>query len=821
MRKVQFLLGLFILSFSTANARLVLLDQASYSSLSVKKGDSAVMLNDITFSGNNPSLKISDGAVINTQGFQFLNAVSLDLKGTIYTAHPNGLTGLNAVFPAGSIFSLAPGSMVVYNAETGTQQISNDLVYASLRLEGKTIKVFANATFQVLEDLSAATDAINIQQGSKTKFSLAGNNTQTISFPYFYDVELSGNSTKTLASKCVIRGLLKLLDRAVLSTGDSLVIGSSATYQGRVFFQSTREQLVGKVIVQRFIPSSSNKWRFLSTALVNSTFNQGWQKNIHITGAGSGGTLGTLNSNGFDYTQSAAPSIYYYDETLPGTSSLGWRAISSTYDTIKPGFGYRVFVRGDKITQGINLINGSVITPADVTIEETGVLNRGDITLPISCSIECGVNDGWNMVANPYANFINWDNDAWTSTRTGLSPTIYIYNPATGNYGCYNALVGGINGATGIISPNQSFFVKASANTNLTFKEAYCTDSISKGLFGKAATTDIGRIQLKHNGKLMDEAVVFQHPDATNGYNDRLDALKFSGGSYALATYTNIDKKLLAFNGMRMLNEINRSDTVYLSVTVPNENDYYELNFIGDASYAKGKSIFLFDVAEGRLVQLTRSQSYRFFVSTDQKSMVNGRFRLYLEFPSSLPVEYSDFSGLYNGKSVELKWATFSEQNNQYFEILRSEDGQKFSSLGKVKGALNSSVQNKYTFTDQNPPKEIAYYKLKQVDADGKFAFSNTIYVYMNKSQDERITIFPVPSLFDLEIRINSFEAREAELTITSMSGKTVITQTLTNLSAGCMQHIDISSLQTGVYILVLKDKSGVQKEYKAKFIRE
>ena len=95
----------------------------------------------------------------------------------------------------------------------------------------------------------------------------------------------------------------------------------------------------------------------------------------------------------------------------------------------------------------------------------------------------------------------------------------------------------------------------------------------------------------------------------------------------------------------------------------------------------------------------------------------------------TLPVTWLSFSGKAIGKTVVLDWATASEQNNHHFDIERSSDGMHFTSIGKVNASVNPGTNNQYRFTDLNPLNGAAYYRLKQVDLDGKFHYSIIISI--------------------------------------------------------------------------------------------
>src|SRR5690606_23207788 len=89
------------------------------------------------------------------------------------------------------------------------------------------------------------------------------------------------------------------------------------------------------------------------------------------------------------------------------------------------------------------------------------------------------------------------------------------------------------------------------------------------------------------------------------------------------------------------------------------------------------------------------------------------------------PVDLMNFSGRYNNGQVSLDWQTAQEVNSDKFEIYKSNDGQSFSVIGSVKSAGYSGNVRNYSFNDATPGNsKYVYYKLKQIDLDGKFIFT-------------------------------------------------------------------------------------------------
>lgn len=92
-----------------------------------------------------------------------------------------------------------------------------------------------------------------------------------------------------------------------------------------------------------------------------------------------------------------------------------------------------------------------------------------------------------------------------------------------------------------------------------------------------------------------------------------------------------------------------------------------------------------------------------------------------------LPVSLADFYAQPGDERVDLIWTTLSENNNQQFEVERSSNGVDFSTITIVSGSGNSNSPKEYVATDFSPLEGTSYYRLKQVDFDGKFAYSSLI----------------------------------------------------------------------------------------------
>ena len=179
-----------------------------------------------------------------------------------------------------------------------------------------------------------------------------------------------------------------------------------------------------------------------------------------------------------------------------------------------------------------------------------------------------------------------------------------------------------------------------------------------------------------------------------------------------------------------------------------------------------------------------------------------------LEYDVTLPVELISFNGLFYNKNVVLKWSTASEINNDYFDIEHSLNGISFSKLGKTKGAGNTSEQQDYQYIDNAYSEGLNYYRLKQVDYDGSYAYSPiiTVNAYLEKQSDIRVNLY--------ENQYLNFWIYQANTTydyyIVDMMGRKLL-QSKTQTNTDIHKVLNISNFEPGSYLIIFINPSDKQ----------
>ncbi len=174
------------------------------------------------------------------------------------------------------------------------------------------------------------------------------------------------------------------------------------------------------------------------------------------------------------------------------------------------------------------------------------------------------------------------------------------------------------------------------------------------------------------------------------------------------------------------------------------------------------------------------------------------------QLPGQLPVNLKTFKARAETKNkVKVFWTTEYEKDNGYFDIERSSDGVHFVSTGRVPGLNNNGVLTDYYYYDYNAMKGISFYRLKQVDIDGKYSYS-PIERVNNSETDNSFDVYPNPATGNT-FKINLLKATSVntELLIYDQSGRLQLKQALENNNTISIKH----QLPAGMYILKLNDK--------------
>ncbi len=168
----------------------------------------------------------------------------------------------------------------------------------------------------------------------------------------------------------------------------------------------------------------------------------------------------------------------------------------------------------------------------------------------------------------------------------------------------------------------------------------------------------------------------------------------------------------------------------------------------------------------------------------------------------TLPVTMKNFDGSQQGNGVKLNWSTASEKNNSHFEILKSTDGNVFSTLATIQGNGNTESISNYQYIDAAPSIGTNYYKLKQFDSDGKSEeFNQIVAVKYGMGTDDLIAYYNDGSL---NVKYTPKE-KIAELKLIDISGKCIKEWKLDGKVDNGFYELPVN-LRKGMYLVVIKD---------------
>ena len=176
---------------------------------------------------------------------------------------------------------------------------------------------------------------------------------------------------------------------------------------------------------------------------------------------------------------------------------------------------------------------------------------------------------------------------------------------------------------------------------------------------------------------------------------------------------------------------------------------------------------------------------------------------------SPLPVTWINFEVKCEASSMELEWTTGTEINNDYFSIEKSYNGVDYFTIGTVDGAGNSNLMNTYFFTDDQLKSPTAYYRLKQVDFNGGFDYSNVISA-LNCNEEMGLSVYPNPFKESLTIHLPGQNEEEYHVEIKDYLGRIVLIKNITNDSGSPHQFNVHSLVSKSVYFVTISNRQKI-----------
>jgi len=460
---------------------------------------------------------------------------------TTATLQLTGATALSGLATTGTnvITFKNTGATILYSGATqtvytdaGITGLSTGISYQNISFSGTGIEAVSPGNLNIAGDFTNTMvndvgDYVNLNSPTVnfngTIQSLAGG---TGNGTTFYKVTFSGAGTKTMASGNFYLASLGTLTMSgsntntILAAGGLLTLNSDATGSATIAAIPTGPTITGNVNVERYITGGMGYrgYRLISSPVYAATIAPDnvysinyLQNSAYLTGSAGGGFDKIGNPTLYLFREDQTPSnATFISGNFEGISAIN-NAPTYNYSVtgagtagtfnLPVGSGVMFFFRGNRASAPLATETApSYTTPVTVTTTTSGILNQGQVIVhdwytPASANLGCtgigtGTNfavRGFNLVGNPYASSIDWEQYNTTTTTTGIyagnvGPTIYELDPATNNYDVYQ--VGGTftNNGTRTIVSGQGFFVLAinSTNPQLISNESLLKRSISQ-----------------------------------------------------------------------------------------------------------------------------------------------------------------------------------------------------------------------------------------------------------------------------------------------------------------------------------------------------
>ncbi|MBP7184512.1 MAG: T9SS type A sorting domain-containing protein [Saprospiraceae bacterium] len=177
-----------------------------------------------------------------------------------------------------------------------------------------------------------------------------------------------------------------------------------------------------------------------------------------------------------------------------------------------------------------------------------------------------------------------------------------------------------------------------------------------------------------------------------------------------------------------------------------------------------------------------------------------------------LPIQMKSFDARKTDDGVALTWVTSSETNNAYYIVERSGNGIDYREIGRMSGAGTTTEEMRYNFIDKNPLSARNYYRIVQVDFDGKMSNSNIKTITYNSYSDDYIFVTPNPAQSWIDVSISYSSSVAFDLQIIDINGRLVRTTSINNNESE-YTRLDVSELPNGMYFLKIPN-SGVYSKF-------
>ena len=273
---------------------------------------------------------------------------------------------------------------------------------------------------------------------------------------------------------------------------------------------------------------------------------------------------------------------------------------------------------------------------------------------------------------------------------------------------------------------------------------------------------------------------------------------------------------------------INQYQSVTYNISNAASGSFYA---VADASNGQSLGQGKWAPANGTLTQTTNPfnvpGTYQVFIKSTSLSGVTqcsatSSFGTVIVTEVALPLSLIHFTGKKQVNNILLDWATTNEIDLAGFDIERSADGRSYNKIGVISASPQTGSYKSYSFADNFPMPTNNYYRLKMIDTDGKFKYSNVV-VFSGQATNglSASNVSPNPFTNEITLTVTLNEATSLNLQILDLAGRLVATKIVAGqIGQNLIRFSDLARLAPGVYLLrtVTANASLQQKIVKAAF---
>lgn len=185
---------------------------------------------------------------------------------------------------------------------------------------------------------------------------------------------------------------------------------------------------------------------------------------------------------------------------------------------------------------------------------------------------------------------------------------------------------------------------------------------------------------------------------------------------------------------------------------------------------------------------------------------------------TKLAVDFIEFYGEVQTEGNFLTWITATEENNDFFTVEHSTNGQDFVAIGTVDGAGTTNEAAIYDFLHRNAPSGMSYYRIKAVAFDGEATYTKVISLVRGERVFDIVSVFPVPVSSVVNINFTTTTEGSSTIQIHNVAGKLLTNQDVDTRSGLNQVSLNVDSYPVGTYLLTIKNG---EKVVTTKFVKE